>query len=38
METLLFLAGFAIVALLGAAAVTFGVDSRDTNTKTFNAG
>ena len=34
MEIFLFLAAFAIVALLGAAAVTVGVDSRDSNTKT----
>ena len=37
MEILLFLAAFVIVALLGAAAVTSGADSRDTNTKTINA-
>ena len=37
METLIFVVAFAIVALLGAAAVTFGADSRDTNTKTVNA-
>ena len=34
METILFLAAFAIVALLGASAATFGVNSRDSNTKT----
>ena len=34
MEMILFLAAFAIVALLGAAAMTVGVDSRDSNTKT----
>ena len=37
MEILLFVAAFVIVALLGAAAVTFGTESRDTNTKTINA-
>jgi hypothetical protein len=37
MEILILLAAFVIVALLGAAAVTFGTDSRDTNTKTINA-
>ena len=37
MEILIFLAAFAIVALIGAAAVTFGTDSRDANTKTTNA-
>ena len=36
METILFLAAFAIVALLGAAAVTNGTDSRDSNTKTID--
>jgi hypothetical protein len=35
METILFLAAFAIVALLGATATTFGSDSRDSNTKTI---
>jgi len=35
MEILIFLAAFAIAALLGAAAVTVGVDSRDNNTKTI---
>jgi hypothetical protein len=37
MEILVFAATFAIVALLGAAAVTFGTDSREANTKTINA-
>jgi hypothetical protein len=37
MEILLFLAAFVIVALLGAAAVTFGADSRDSDTKTITA-
>jgi len=37
METIIFLVAFAIVALLGAAAVTSGADSRDTDTKTINA-
>ena len=38
MEIFLFIAAFVIVALLGAVAVTFGTDSRDSNTKTINAG
>ena len=37
MEILLFVAAFVIVALLGAAAVSFGSDTRDKNTKTINA-
>jgi hypothetical protein len=37
MEILVLIAAFVIVALLGAAAVTFGTDSRDTNTKYTNA-
>jgi hypothetical protein len=37
METLIVVAAVVIVALLGAAAVTFGADSRDRNTKNFNA-
>ncbi len=35
METILFLAAFALVALLGAVAATFGIDSRENNTKTI---
>ena len=35
MEIILFLAAFAILALLGTAAVTVGVDSRDSNTKSI---
>ena len=37
MEILVLAAAFVIVALLGAAAVTFGADSRDTNTTYTNA-
>jgi hypothetical protein len=36
MEALLFLAVIAVVALLGAAAERFGIDSRETNTKTID--
>ncbi len=37
MEILVLVAAFVIVALLGAAAVPFGADSRDTNRKYTNA-
>ena len=36
MEALLILVVFAVVALLGAAAENFGIDSRDINTKTID--
>ena len=36
MEAILILAVFAFVALLGAAASTFGADSRDSKTKTID--
>jgi hypothetical protein len=35
METIIFLAAFVIVALLGAMAMLYGADSRDTTTKTI---
>jgi len=37
MEILILVAAVIIVAVLGAAAVTFGADSRDRNTKNLNA-
>jgi hypothetical protein len=36
MEAILILAVFALVALIGAAAASFGTDSRDSNTKTID--
>ncbi len=35
MEAVLILVVFAVVALVGAAAENFGIDSRDNNTKTI---
>jgi hypothetical protein len=38
MELLLILVALAVVALMGAAAENFGIDSRDSDTKTHTAG